>query len=121
MNGIVPDIYIASNNFKFGATQANMGQNPTPNFFGLPLLANNSQNIIEYYLKFDNFDPVWWPTDGNCVDLFRFYLRSGNQGDVLDPDYHRVEIFCDMARISDEGNYVNAYGVNVPNTFADEI
>ena len=40
---------------------------------------------------------------------------------VLDPDHHRIEIFCDMARITDEGNYVNAYGVNVPNTFADEI
>ena len=40
---------------------------------------------------------------------------------VLDPDNHRIEIFCDMAIITDEGNYVNAYGVTIPNTIAEEI
>ncbi len=39
---------------------------------------------------------------------------------VLDPDNHRLEIFCDMASITEEGAYVNAYGLTVPNTFAEE-
>jgi len=40
---------------------------------------------------------------------------------VLDPDGHRVEIFCDMASITDEGRYVNAYGKLVPDTLAEEV
>tara|TARA_B100000029_G_C17043640_1_gene766906 strand:+ start:64 stop:612 length:549 start_codon:yes stop_codon:yes gene_type:complete len=40
---------------------------------------------------------------------------------VLDPDGHRVEIFCDMASITDEGKYVNAYNMPVPDIKAEEI
>ena len=39
---------------------------------------------------------------------------------VLDPDNHRVEIFCDMASITDEGKYVNAHGLTVPGISAEE-
>ncbi len=40
---------------------------------------------------------------------------------VLDPDDHRVEIFCDMANITDEGYYINAQGIRVPKTVAEEV
>ena len=40
---------------------------------------------------------------------------------VLDPDEHRIEIFWDMATISDSGDYVNAYGSPVPETRAEEV
>ena len=85
----------SNNNFKFGSDA--LGQNPTPNFFGLPLIYP-SQDVISYSLTFSQFDLTWWPTDGNAVDLFRFYIRSGNQGAVLpsagydgstyEPGYH---------------------------------
>ncbi|MEM8812814.1 MAG: VOC family protein, partial [Pseudomonadota bacterium] len=43
--------------------------------------------------------------DGSWGENESFYL--------LDPDGHRIEIFCDMARIATDGVYVNAAGERV--------
>ncbi len=40
---------------------------------------------------------------------------------VLDPDNHRIEIFCDMANITESGDYVNIDGATVPNATAEEL
>jgi len=40
---------------------------------------------------------------------------------ILDPDNHRIEIFCKMASISKSGEYVNSAGVKVPNCLAEEV
>ena len=40
---------------------------------------------------------------------------------VLDPDNHRIEIFCDMAVINKKGEYINIDNKVVPNTIAEEI
>ena len=40
---------------------------------------------------------------------------------VLDPDNHRIEIFCDMAIINKNGEYVNSENMTVPDTIAEEI
>ena len=40
---------------------------------------------------------------------------------VLDPDSHRIEIFCDMATITNKGQYLNSSGVVIPNTIAEDI
>ncbi len=48
----------------------------------------------------------WDPRgDGSWGENESFYL--------LDPDGHRIEIFCDMARIDTDGVYVNARGERV--------
>mgnify|MGYP001227823545 CR=1 FL=1 len=40
---------------------------------------------------------------------------------VLDPDNHRIEIFCDMAIIDKNGEYINSENLIVPDTIAEEI
>ncbi len=40
---------------------------------------------------------------------------------VLDPDGHRVEAFCDMSSIGEQGEYIDAYGNAVEGPVADEI
>lgn len=40
---------------------------------------------------------------------------------VLDPDGHRIEMFCDMASISEEGKYIDAQGAIIEGAVADEI
>ncbi len=40
---------------------------------------------------------------------------------VLDPDNHRIEIFCDMAKIADDGVYVNARGERVEEAKVAEL
>ena len=40
---------------------------------------------------------------------------------VLDPDNHRIEIFCDMAFIDKNGEYINSENLIVPDTIAEEI
>ncbi len=40
---------------------------------------------------------------------------------VLDPDNHRIEIFCDMATIGADGIYVNARGERIEQARADEV
>ena len=40
---------------------------------------------------------------------------------VLDPDNHRIEIFCDMAVINKKGEYINTDSLVVPDTIAEEI
>ena len=39
---------------------------------------------------------------------------------VLDPDGHRVEMFCDMATIEDDGSFTDAYGKKMVGPVADE-
>ena len=40
---------------------------------------------------------------------------------ILDPDGHRIELFCDMASIDAEGGYTDAYGSRIDGPVADEI
>ena len=40
---------------------------------------------------------------------------------VLDPDNHRIEIFCDMASIDSDGTYVNVRGERIEQAKADEV
>ncbi len=40
---------------------------------------------------------------------------------ILDPDGHRIELFCDMATIDEAGGYTDAYGEKINGPVADEI
>ena len=40
---------------------------------------------------------------------------------VLDPDGHRVEMFCDMGTIEENGTYTDAYGAKIDGPIADEF
>ncbi|MCP5075480.1 MAG: hypothetical protein GY947_19585 [Rhodobacteraceae bacterium] len=40
---------------------------------------------------------------------------------ILDPDGHRIELFCDMATIDADGSYIDAYGNKISGAIADEI
>lgn len=40
---------------------------------------------------------------------------------VLDPDGHRIELFCDMGSINDEGRYIDAYGKLIEGPVAEEV
>ncbi len=56
----------------------------------------------------------WDPRgDGSWGENESFY--------VLDPDNHRIEIFCDMARIDDQGTYINVRGERLSQARAEEI
>lgn len=56
----------------------------------------------------------WDPRgDGSWGENESFY--------VLDPDNHRIEIFCDMASIDAQGRYINASGERIEQAIADEI
>ena len=56
----------------------------------------------------------WDPRgDGSWGENESFY--------VLDPDNHRIEIFCDMATIGDDGVYVNARGERIEKAIAEEV
>ena len=63
----------ADNKFKFGST--GVGQNPTANFFGLPMLATTSQDIIDYSLVVNKIDATWFPTDGNLMGDLKLYFK----------------------------------------------
>ncbi len=56
----------------------------------------------------------WDPRgDGSWGENESFY--------VLDPDNHRIEIFCEMANIDSDGTYVNARGERIENARAEEV
>jgi catechol 2,3-dioxygenase len=56
----------------------------------------------------------WDPRgDGSWGENESFY--------VLDPDNHRIEIFCDMAEIAADGVYVNARGERIEQARAEEV
>ena len=40
---------------------------------------------------------------------------------VLDPDGHRLEIFCDMATIDDDGTFVSYTGERIEEAVVDEV
>ncbi len=40
---------------------------------------------------------------------------------IFDPDGHRIEMFCDMATIDDEGGYTNAQGAKIEGPTAIEV
>ena len=40
---------------------------------------------------------------------------------ILDPDGHRIEIFCEMATIASDGSYVDADGNRLGTARADEV
>ena len=51
--------------------------------------------------------------DGTWGENWSFY--------VLDPDKHRIEIFCEMAEIDNAGQYIMENGKKVPDKKAEEI
>ena len=56
----------------------------------------------------------WDPRgDGSWGENESFY--------VLDPDNHRIEIFCDMASIDQDGTYVNIRGERIEQAKAEEV
>lgn len=56
----------------------------------------------------------WDPRgDGSWGENESFY--------VLDPDNHRIEIFCDLATIDTDGTYINAAGERIEGAKAEEI
>ena len=56
----------------------------------------------------------WDPRgDGSWGENESFY--------VLDPDNHRIEIFCEMAEIAEDGVYVNARGERIEQARAEEV
>lgn len=40
---------------------------------------------------------------------------------ILDPDDHRIELFCDLATIDDDGTHVRACGVRLKGTATEEL
>ena len=40
---------------------------------------------------------------------------------ILDPDGHRIELFCDLATIDTDGTHINAYGERMEGTTTDEL
>ncbi len=40
---------------------------------------------------------------------------------ILDPDGHRVEMFCDMCTIEEDGSYTDAYGDKIEGPTAEEV
>lgn len=40
---------------------------------------------------------------------------------ILDPDGHRIELFCDMATIEEDGSYTDAYGSKIEEGKAVEV
>ncbi len=40
---------------------------------------------------------------------------------ILDPDGHRIELFCDLATIDSDGTHVNATGVRLNGTGTEEL
>ncbi|MEM7429808.1 MAG: VOC family protein, partial [Pseudomonadota bacterium] len=56
----------------------------------------------------------WDPRgDGSWGENESFY--------VLDPDNHRIEIFCNLATIDQDGTYVNAAGERIEAAKAEEV
>ena len=51
--------------------------------------------------------------DGTWGENWSFY--------VLDPDKHRIEIFCEMAEIDNVGQYILENGKKVPDKKAEEV
>ena len=40
---------------------------------------------------------------------------------ILDPDGHRIELFCDLATIDSDGTHINAYGDRMEGTKTEEL
>ena len=70
---------LISNQFKFGGT-ATTNSDPTKNFFGLPILANSSTDVLLYRVRFENLDKNWWPTNNNLLGNFKFYFKGTGTG-----------------------------------------
>ncbi len=68
-----------TNKFKFGAT-ATTNSNPTKNFFGLPMLADSSIDIIDYQISFEKLDLTWWPRNNNLLGNVKLYLKGTTSG-----------------------------------------
>ena len=78
------NVHTPSNNkFKFGST-ATTSSGPSKNFFGLPILANNSVDIINYVIKLENLDETWWPINNNLIGNLKLYFK-GRTPTVIDP------------------------------------
>ena len=72
-----------SNNFRFGAVPDASGS--TSNFFGLPILAKTSTDIVEYTISLENLDETWWPTDDNLIENLKFFIQGTGAGNAPGP------------------------------------
>ncbi len=70
-----------TNKFKFGST-ATTNSNPTKNFFGLPMLADSSIDIIDYQISLEGLDLNWWPTNNNLLGNLKLYVKGTNSTGV---------------------------------------
>ena len=58
---------------------------PTKNFFGLPMLANSSTNIVSYQISLENLDLNWWPTNSNLIGNLKLYVKGTSSGSAPNP------------------------------------
>ena len=68
------------NKFKFGTQTTPGGLDPSGNFFGLPILAKTSTDIIDYKITLDNIDPNWYPTTNKLLGDFKLYFKGNGTG-----------------------------------------
>ena len=69
----------SDNKFKFGEP-ATTNSNPTKNFFGLPILADSSTDVIDYQISFEKLDLNWWPRNNNLLGNVKIYFKGTGTG-----------------------------------------
>ncbi len=69
----------SDNKFKFGST-ATTNPDPTKNFFGLPIFAKTSTDIIDYQISLEGLDLNWWPTNNNLLGNLKLYFKGVGTG-----------------------------------------
>ena len=70
------------NKFKFGTQTTPGGLDPSGNFFGLPILAKTSTDIIDYKITLDNIDSNWYPTNNKLLGDFKLYFKGSGIGNA---------------------------------------
>lgn len=95
-------------------------------------------NLHHYALEFDSretwlacaerlqADPEITVVRGPVLHSFVQARGDGSWGEneaiyVLDPNGHRIELFCDLARIDPDGTHVSAAGARLQGTRTDEL
>jgi len=68
-----------TNKFKFGSTSTT-ASNPTKNFFGIPMLADSSTDVIDYQISLEKLDLWWWPKNNNLLGNVKIYFKGVGTG-----------------------------------------
>ena len=82
------------------------------------------QSFLKYLEQADdmNLDIVRGPVAHTSVDRGGDGTWGENESFyVLDPDGHRIEIFCNLANINEDGDYIDTNGLRVEGYSASEI